>query len=126
MTIWTESPSAPSETHDLTDAQLLDFYRLMVTSRSVDDREIGLKRQNKIFFQISGAGHEAIQAALGAHLRGGKDWYYLYYRDRVLAFTAGQTPLDHFLQAVGAEDDPAWAPPRRASAPGWSPSWASS
>lgn len=86
---------------------LLTWYRTMVTSRRIDDREMSLKRQNKVFFQISGAGHEAIQVAIGEHLRGGHDWYYLYYRDRALALSAGQTPLDHFLQAVGAADDPA-------------------
>jgi 2-oxoisovalerate dehydrogenase E1 component len=79
----------------------------MVTSRRIDDREISLKRQGKIFFQISGAGHEAVQVAMGAHLRSGSDWYYFYYRDRALALSAGQTPLDHLLQAVAAEADPA-------------------
>ncbi len=86
--------------------QLLGFYRTMVTSRFVDDREISLKRQNKIFFQISGAGHEAIGVAVAAHTRPASDWYFLYYRDRALALAVGQTPLDHLLQAVAAEDDP--------------------
>jgi 2-oxoisovalerate dehydrogenase E1 component len=103
----TEQGHASPALGDLTPELLLDFYRTMVTARAIDDREISLKRQNRIYFQISGAGHEAVQVALGAHLRGGKDWYFLYYRDRALALTAGQHPLDHFLQAVGAADDPA-------------------
>jgi len=86
---------------------LLSMYRTMLAARRVDDREISLKRQNKIFFQISGAGHEAIQVALAAHLRSGSDWFYFYYRDRAFALALGQTPLDHLLQAVGAEADPA-------------------
>jgi 2-oxoisovalerate dehydrogenase E1 component len=86
---------------------LLRFYRTMLTSRSIDDREMSLKRQNRIFFQISGAGHEAIQVAMADHLRSGSDWFYFYYRDRAFALALGQTPLDHLLQAVGAEADPA-------------------
>jgi 2-oxoisovalerate dehydrogenase E1 component len=86
---------------------LLELYRTMVTARRVDDREMSLKRQNKIFFQISGAGHEAVQVAMARHVRSGSDWFYFYYRDRAFALSLGQTPLDHLLQAVGAADDPA-------------------
>ena len=85
---------------------LLRMYRTMVTARKLDDREMSLKRQNKIFFQISGAGHEAIQVALAAHLRPGHDWFYPYYRDRALALALGMEPLDQLLQAVGAASCP--------------------
>ncbi len=98
--------TARRDTSALSPERLLGFYRTMVTARRVDDREISLKRQNKIFFQISGAGHEAIQVALASHTRGGYDWFYYYYRDRAFALAVGQTPLDHLLQAVGAEADP--------------------
>jgi len=87
--------------------QLFDLYGIMVKARRCDDREIRLKTQNKTFFQISGAGHEGIQVAVGAHLKPGHDWVYPYYRDRALALSLGQTPLDHFLGAVAAADDPA-------------------
>lgn len=92
--------------HGLSAERLLDLYRIMVTARRIDDREMSLKRQNRIFFQISGAGHEAVQVAISAHLRAAHDWFYFYYRDRALALALGQTPLDHFLQAVGAAADP--------------------
>ena len=92
--------------HGLTGEDLLRFYKTMVVSRKIDDREISLKRQNKIFFQISGAGHEAVQVALAEHTRSGSDWYYFYYRDRAFALALGQTPVDHLLEAVAAEDDP--------------------
>ncbi len=85
---------------------LLDAYRTMVTARQLDDREISLKRQNKSYFQVSGAGHEAVQVAVAAHLNAGYDWFYVYYRDRALALALGQIPLDHLLGAVGASDDP--------------------
>ena len=91
----------------LSHEQILRFYRTMLTSRRVDDREISLKRQNKIFFQISGAGHEAVGVAVAEHCVVGQDWFYPYYRDRAMMIALGQTALDHLLQAVGAEADPA-------------------
>ncbi|MDE3195054.1 MAG: dehydrogenase, partial [Acidobacteriota bacterium] len=126
----TTSFTAPTSTERLELARslglepetLIRAFRLMQTSRFIDDREIILQRQKKIFFQISGAGHEAIQVAAGLAMRAGYDWFYPYYRDRALSLALGIAPYDMFLQAVGAADDPSsggrqmpshWSSPER-------------
>ena len=111
-----EKTLAGAENAGLSREQLIEFYRLMYLSRRTDDREIQLKKQQKIFFQISCAGHEALLVAAGMALRPGYDWFFPYYRDRAICLTLGNTVEEQLLQAVGAAEDTASGGPADAVA----------
>ncbi len=97
---------SPTEYRGFDRSQLIDDFRLACTSRALDDREIMMQKQSRVFFQISGAGHEMLLLALARSLRPGYDWFFPYYRDKALCLALGVTPRDMLLQAVGSSEDP--------------------
>src|SRR5882672_6653714 len=97
----------PSLPFDVSVEEALDDYCLALVSRYLDDREIALRQQSKAYFQISGAGHEALLLGLARSLRPAYDWFFPYYRDRALMLGLGVTPLQMLLQSVGSAEDPA-------------------
>lgn len=101
------APGAPASIRGVPTAEAIDDLALAFVSRAVDDREINLQKQSHVYFQISGAGHEALLLALARHLRPGYDWFFPYYRDLALVLGLGVSPYEVLLQAVGSADDPA-------------------
>src|SRR3954464_8988479 len=102
----TRTSGRPKTSARLEKPELLDLYRVMLLARRIDDKEIQLKRQNRIFFQISGAGHEGVLAAYCKIFRPAYDWFYTYYRDRAHCLRLGMTATEQLLSALGAAADP--------------------
>ena len=94
-------PEAPESIRGVATAEAVDDFCLANVSRAIDDREINLQKQSRVYFQISGAGHEALLLGLARHLRPGYDWFFPYYRDLALVLGLGVTPYEVLLQAVG-------------------------
>src|SRR6201987_1698186 len=104
LRVATEQPAAPFR--GIPVDELKADFALAWVSRFLDDREIALQKQSRVFFQISGAGHEALLLGLGRYLRPGYDWFFPYYRDRALMLALGVTPEEILELAVGSADDP--------------------
>ncbi|HOC24740.1 MAG TPA: thiamine pyrophosphate-dependent enzyme, partial [bacterium] len=88
---------------------LLKSYRLMLTSRTLDEKMLILLRQGKSFFHIGAAGHEAAQIGAGLALIPGVDWAFPYYRDLAFMLSWGTTPLEILLNFLAKADDPSSA-----------------
>ena len=97
------APADPAEM----DADLLRrALRTMMTSRRLDQKMLNLLKQGKGYFHIGSSGHEAAQTAVGLHMRGGEDYFAMYYRDLATSLTVGVTPYEVLLAHFGRKDDP--------------------
>lgn len=92
---------------DLDEATLLEWFHLMLLGRQIDYRGQVLNRQGRAPFIISCAGHEAAQIGVAWPLKPKYDWVSPYYRDIVLCFRMGLTPLDLMLSVLAKPADPA-------------------
>ena len=102
----TDQPEVPQLRYRGVDhSELIEDFRLACSSRALDDRAITLQRQSRAYFEIAGAGHEALGLAMARSLRPGHDWLFPYYRDQALVLGLGVTPRDILLQAVGSCED---------------------
>ena len=90
----------------LSETQMLDAYKYILTTRYLDDRTDSLIKQGKATFLISGAGHETVQVATAMAMKPGKDWFYTYYRDDALGLTLGLTVEEIFQHRLGKATDP--------------------
>ncbi|MCH8826462.1 MAG: thiamine pyrophosphate-dependent dehydrogenase E1 component subunit alpha [Chloroflexi bacterium] len=85
---------------------LLDMYRQMVLSRTLDERIWMLNRQGKAAIVASSQGHEAGQIGSAYALERGKDQFYIYYRDLAVMLTLGMTPKEILLGFMAKEGEP--------------------
>ena len=85
---------------------LLKAYRTIVFSRTIDEKEMTLLKQGKIFFHLSGPGHEAVQVAMALAMKSNYDWAYPYYRDLAFSLAYGSTPLEIFLENMNRVEGP--------------------
>ena len=91
---------------DLDSHRLLDLYRRMVLSRTLDERVWMLNRQGKAAIVASAQGHEAAQMGSAAAMRKGEDHFYIYYRDLAVLVGLGMTPRQIMLSFQAKAGEP--------------------
>lgn len=90
----------------LTDDQVIEMYRLMLTARKLDERMWLLNRAGKIPFVVSCQGQEAAQVGAIFALDREMDYLAPYYRDLGMVLAFGMTPREIMLAAFAKGEDP--------------------
>jgi 2-oxoisovalerate dehydrogenase E1 component alpha subunit len=106
MAVSDRNVSKLGSTVGLSDADLVEMYRLVALTRALDERMWVLNRAGRIPFVISGQGHEGAQVGLTWPLRKQHDWIAPFYRSIATCLTFGMSPRDIMTAQYATASDP--------------------
>ncbi len=90
---------------DIPEETLTRAFELMCTAKAMTELYEKNAAVTSKYVHATSRGHEAIQIALGLHLKP-QDWLSAYYRDDSILLSIGMTPYELMLQLMAKRDDP--------------------
>jgi 2-oxoisovalerate dehydrogenase E1 component alpha subunit len=106
MAVTGRSDSTLATSVGLSDADLIEMYRLVALSRALDERMWILNRAGRIPFVISGQGHEGAQVGIAWAFQRGHDWIAPFYRSIATCLTFGMSARDIMTAQYATASDP--------------------